>query len=201
MTADPTRARLRLVLIASVFAAPMVLAYVLYYSGWRPVGTRSHGELVTPARVTADVELKALDGSPARLRSTPARWALVYFGSSECTSACERALYTMRQVIAAQGKESHRARSVMVVTDTRALDRLRSQLKEYPELVALTGPGPDIERLARDFQVPAGSPLGGLHRIYVVDPLGNFVMSYPAETDPSGMRKDLHRLLRYSQVG
>jgi hypothetical protein len=49
--------------------------------------------------------------------------------------------------------------------------------------------------------LPAGSPLDNLNRVYLVDPLGNFMMSYPADADPTGMRKDLARLLRISQIG
>src|SRR5688572_14856094 len=134
-----TRARVRLLLLAAVFAAPVIFSYALYYSGWRPEETRTHGDLVTPARRVADVELKSLDGAAMRLTTSPPRWSLVYFGSSECATACERALYVMRQVIAAQGREAHRARPVMIVTDKRAVDKLRNQLKEYPTVVPLTG--------------------------------------------------------------
>jgi hypothetical protein len=37
--------------------------------------------------------------------------------------------------------------------------------------------------------------------IYLVDPLGNLMMRFPREPDPSKMLKDLQRLLRYSGVG
>jgi cytochrome oxidase Cu insertion factor (SCO1/SenC/PrrC family) len=195
------RARGRLILLAAIFSAPMMIAYFLYYSGWRPAVVHPHGELVTPARPIGDVEFKALDGQPVRFSSLQPRWRLVYFGSSECTSACERALYKIRQIIAAQNREAHRVRGVMVLTDTRALDKLRDQLKDYADITALMGSPANVTRFAREFEIPAGSALGGLHRIYVVDPLGNFLMSYPAEADPSGMRKDLTRLLRLSQIG
>jgi len=194
--------RLGLLLLAAMFAAPMVAAYVLYYSGWRPEEVRPHGDLVTPARRVADVELKSLvDGSPGRVTASPPRWSLVYFGSSDCTAACERALYVMRQVIAGQGREAHRLRPVMVLTDKRASGKLRNQLKDYPTVVPLIGSDAEIARLAREFDTPAGGALAGLHRIYLIDPLGNFFMSYPADVDPGGISKDLKRLLRYSQVG
>ncbi len=195
------RKRWQLVLIAAVFAAPMAAAYLLYYSGWRPDVGRAHGELVTPPRPVADVELTALDGKATRFGAFRQRWLLVYFGSGECTSACERALYQIRQVIAAQGRQADRLRGAMVVTDGRALDMLGYQIKDYPEVTVLTGLPVNVTRLAREFELPAGSALAGLHRIYVVDPLGNLMMSYPADADPSGMRKDLARLLRASQVG
>jgi cytochrome oxidase Cu insertion factor (SCO1/SenC/PrrC family) len=147
------------------------------------------------------VALTRLDGSATSFGALRTRWALVYFGSSDCQAACERALYHMRQVIAAQGREAHRLQSVMIVTDAAALTRLREQLKDFPQTHALTGARTAIERLAQEFALPAGGALAGLHRIYVVDPLGNLMMSYTADVDPNGMRKDLARLLRYSQIG
>jgi cytochrome oxidase Cu insertion factor (SCO1/SenC/PrrC family) len=38
-------------------------------------------------------------------------------------------------------------------------------------------------------------------RIYIIDPAGNLVMSYPADADPSYMKKDIKRLLKVSQIG
>ena len=38
-------------------------------------------------------------------------------------------------------------------------------------------------------------------RVYLVDPLGNLMMSYQPEDEPSGMIKDLERLLKYSGLG
>jgi cytochrome oxidase Cu insertion factor (SCO1/SenC/PrrC family) len=197
----PSRAwRLRLLLVAAVFIAPVALSYILFFSGWRPEKINPHGTLLTPARPVTDIELKKTDGSAARFSALPRRWMLLYVGSSECTSACERALYTMRQVIAAQGKESHRAYPAMVATDTHALDMLRNRLKEYPDVTAYTASAGDITRLRAELEIK-DSPATEPHYIYVVDPLGNFVMRYSVQTDPSGMRKDLQRLLRYSHIG
>lgn len=196
-----TRRRLRLLLLMAIFAAPLVFAYALYFGGWRPQGMTAHGELVKPARPVAEAELRTLDGRVLNFSSLRSSWLLLYFGSSRCEATCERTLWRMRQVISAQGREAHRVRAAMIVTDTGALDGLRRKLVGYPETLALTGSGVEQVRLARAFELPAGGALAGLHRIYVVDPLGNFMMSYPADADPNGMRKDLGRLLRYSQVG
>lgn len=201
LSKDVPHSRARLVLVAAAFAAPMAVAYLLYYGGWRPQSVHPHGELITPPHPVADVELTALDSGAVRFSSFQRRWLLLYFGPSECTSKCERALYKIQQLIAAQGRNAERVRGAMVVTDHRALEQLRYQLKEYPGVTAFVGPTANIERLAREFELPAGGALAGSHRIYVVDPLGNFMMSYSADADPSGMRKDLARLLRVSQVG
>jgi hypothetical protein len=46
-----------------------------------------------------------------------------------------------------------------------------------------------------------GTALDAPGRVYLIDPIGNLVLSYAPDADPSGMRKDLARLLRLSQVG
>jgi hypothetical protein len=38
-------------------------------------------------------------------------------------------------------------------------------------------------------------------RVYLVDPLGNLMMSYPADMNPKGMQTDLKKLLKNSWAG
>jgi cytochrome oxidase Cu insertion factor (SCO1/SenC/PrrC family) len=194
-------ARWKIVLLAALFAAPPLVAYVLYQSGWRSERTLNHGELVQPARPLDDVALATLEGRPHRLLALRGKWTLVYFGPAECLKPCIDNLYKMRQVHLAQGKDMERVQRVFIVTDPKALDLLRDTLKDYPGTLVLTGESDAIGQVARQFAVSAGSPLDNLHRLYLVDPLGNFMMSYPADADPTGLRKDLVRLLRVSRVG
>jgi cytochrome oxidase Cu insertion factor (SCO1/SenC/PrrC family) len=198
---NPSGSRRKLLLIAALFALPMLIAYVLYYSGWRPEAVHPHGELVQPARPVADAALVLLDGKPMRFSELRGKWTLVTFSAAECLSPCERNLVKMRQVIAAQGKEAERIQSMLIVKDAKMRDWLNYAIKDYPGMRAVIGPPEAFDALAREFTLPAGSPLDNLNRVYVVDPLGNFMMSYPADADPTGMRKDLARLLRVSQIG
>ncbi len=198
---NPSRTRRRLLLLAALFALPVIASYALYLGGWRPVSTGNHGELLQPARPLADAALVLLDGKPMRFSELRGKWTLVTFSPAECLKPCERNLTNMRQVIAAQGKDAERVQSVLVVTDGKALDWLRYAVKDYPGMRVITGPADSVAALAREFTLPAGSPLDNLNRVYLVDPLGNLMMSYPADADPTGMRKDLARLLRVSRIG
>ncbi|MDO8598272.1 MAG: SCO family protein [Sulfuricaulis sp.] len=198
---DPSGARRKLLLLAALFVLPMLVAYALYYSGWRPETVHPHGELVQSARPIADAALVLLDGKPIRFSELRGKWTLVTFSAAECLKPCERNLTKMRQVIAAQGKEANRLQSVLVVTDGKALDWLRYAIQDYPGMRVVTGPPDSVTALARQFTLPAGGPLDNLNRVYLMDPLGNFMMSYPADADPTGMRKDLARLLRLSRIG
>jgi cytochrome oxidase Cu insertion factor (SCO1/SenC/PrrC family) len=188
-------------LLAALFAVPVIVAYALYFSGWRPASTGNHGELVQPVRPIADATLTRLDGRTMRFSELRGKWTLITFSAAECLKPCERNLYNMRQVITAQGHKAERVQSVLVVTDLKALDLLRYAVQDYPGMHAIVGPPQTVSALARQFTLPAGSPLDNLNRVYVVDPLGNFMMSYPADADPNGIRKDLARLLRVSRIG
>jgi hypothetical protein len=46
-----------------------------------------------------------------------------------------------------------------------------------------------------------GLPPGEEGRVYVADPHGNLVLSYPPDADREGMRDDLKRLLSVSRIG
>ena len=198
---NPSGSRRKLLLLGALFALPMLVAYALYYSGWRPEAVHPHGELVQPARPVADAALVLLDGKPMRFSELHGKWTLVTFSAAECLSPCERNLVKMRQVIAAQGKEAERIQSILIVKDAKMRDWLNYAIKDYPGMRAVIGPPEAFDALAREFTLPAGSPLDNLNRIYLVDPLGNFMMSYPADADPTGLRKDLARLLRISRIG
>jgi len=198
---NPALGRRRLLLLAALFMLPVLVAYGLYYGGWRPSSTANHGELLQPARPVKDAALTLLSGESIRFSHWHGKWTLLLFSTAECLKPCERNLNNIRQIIAAQGKEAHRVRGVLVVTDGKALDWLRYAIKDYPDMQVVIGSQAAVNSLARQFVLPAGSPLENLNRVYLVDPSGNFMMSYPADADPTGMNKDIKRLLRVSQIG
>jgi hypothetical protein len=50
-------------------------------------------------------------------------------------------------------------------------------------------------------QLPDGANAVGTGRIYVIDPLGNLMMSYAADAKPKGLLEDMKRLLKLSSIG
>lgn len=193
------RSRWTLGLIAALFLSGFVAALVLVESGWRPAATRNYGDLVIPPRPLADVTLTDRAGAPVHVADLRGKWTWVYFGPGACPQPCRDNLYKMRQITIAQGKEAHRVQQVYVVTDAARVDP--ALLHDYPATQVLHGPPAAIRALGEQFELDQGGPLDGLHRLYLVDPLGNFMMSYPADADPSRINKDLKVLLRASQVG
>ena len=178
---DPVRrGRVKLALLGLFFAAPFALAWLTWWLDWAPGTTSNYGELILPPRPLAGAPLEALRG----------KWVLVSFDAAACDAYCERKLYFMRQVRRAQGKNQARVERLWVLPD-RAPPRAAL-------LEAIEG-----THLARDAGLAAQFPAAGAasDHLYLVDPLGNLMMRFPREPDPSRILKDLQRLLRVSQIG
>jgi cytochrome oxidase Cu insertion factor (SCO1/SenC/PrrC family) len=172
--------RLKLLLIFAACAAPFVLGTLAYVLDWAPGATANHGELITPPRPLAGAPLDTLRG----------KWVLVAFDAAACDARCERKLYFMRQVRRAQGKEMGRVERLWVLTDTAA---------PKPALVAALENARIVQPQSREFV--ANFPGNPAEHIYLIDPLGNLMLRFPKDPDPSKMIKDLQRLLKYSRVG
>ncbi len=174
------RGRAKLALLGLFFAAPFALAWLAWRLDWAPGTTSNYGELILPPRPLAGAPLEALRG----------KWVLVSFDAAACDAYCERKLYFMRQVRRAQGKNQARVERLWVISDGAAP---RAALLE-----AIEG-----TQLARDAGLAAHFPAAGTtsDHLYLVDPLGNLMMRFPREPDPSRILKDLQRLLRVSQIG
>jgi len=182
--------------LALIFLIPIAAAFF-----WKPTELVNQGELVQPARPVANIPLQTLDGETVPFAQLAGKWTMIYFGSADCPKSCETALYDMRQVRLAQGVNRERVQYVLVLVDGEPGQRLQALREEHPQLRVMTATPQDRQALAEAFRLPEGSPLDGLGRVYMVDPLGNFMMSYPQGADPTGMNRDLARLLKASRIG
>lgn len=188
---SPKRARITLLLVFALFAAPLVIAWVLNFTGdFKPAATTNHGTLVQPARPVAADGLVDARGDPVDPALFKEHWTLVYQLAGPCETACQEALYLLRQVRLAQGKNIDRVQRLLLLDAAPTAEWITELEAHYPGL-AVARPGSDMG--------DTGFPVPG--RIYLVDPLGNLMMEYAADAEPRGMIKDLERLLRISYVG
>lgn len=187
----PSSGRLMLLALATAFLLPIGVSVALYASSWQPARLANHGALIQPPRPIGDAALLTAEGRALSFGAFRGKWALVSFGA-RCPAACRQALYRMRQVHVALGKEMERVQRVFV-----AADGFGTSSGHDPGMTVIAGPPAGTRALARQF----GASFADDGRIYLVDPLGNLVLVYPPDSDPGGMRQDLVRLLQYSWVG
>jgi len=183
--------RTKFLLVLAVFALPMVAAWVAYF-GWRPTGHSNYGTLLDRPVPLADTAGEMSDGQPYDLDTLKGKWVMVHVGPAACDAVCEKSLYLMRQIRITQGKEQSRIERLWVVDDggVPAVSALEGQ-------EGLVVWKPESPAFLSQFRV---SDVRESH-IWLVDPLGNLMLRFPADPDPKGMMKDLKLLLKASQVG
>ena len=191
-----------LIILFAVFALPPLLSWFAftYLDLGGQQGAAAHGTLVTPPRPLPDwtpVELTNRDARETRLQG---KWTLLYPLDGKCGEPCEQNLYRMRQLRLATGKYADRVqRAVLVVNGDR--DAVTGeQLRDYPGQLLVFPGNMDGGALRALFELSAGDRPFAEERLYLVDPLGNLMMSYAGDVDPRGIIKDLTRLLKYSRV-
>jgi cytochrome oxidase Cu insertion factor (SCO1/SenC/PrrC family) len=206
---DPTSphasARLRLTLLLSLFAAPVLGAYALYFwapQGWRPAGRTHQGHLLNPARPVESLSLHDVAGQRVDTTVLRDKWTLLLVGSARCGENCRTRLYDTRQVRTALGRNMPRVQRIYVATDRDDIETLGALLaREHPDLRLLVTEGSEIDRLDRQFNVDGRSPLTHPGDLYLLDPHGNWLMVYTPADPPQGLLKDLKKLLRLSNIG
>ena len=174
-------------LVALAVFGPFVAALLLYYVpsdlDWLPrlPGSR---ELLEPPLAAPPAWLEAAPGAAdARYR-----WFLIYAKMAPCDRPCSATLERLKQVHAALAGDADRVQRVYwyagAVPDVPA-DRDLSLRNVDDAASAGTVRALGADRL-----------MGG--RVYVADPRGLIVVSYPADVDQKELLRDLKRLLSAS---
>lgn len=167
-------------LVALACFGPFLLAYALYFGPWGPTllqplaGSR---ELLTTA-VPVPAAWRAADDRP---------WQLTYARLTPCDLDCAGDLGRLLQVqLALGGDQELVQRGVWHVGELPPLEdaSLKASRLDGPEGAAL------VQTL--------GADRIGNGRVFVVDPLGNVILSYPKDVDQKELLRDLKRLLRGS---
>ena len=181
-------AKLKLLLLLLVSAAPVIASYFTYYVV-RPEGRRNYGELIEPQRPMPDLSGVDMQGLTRPLTGLKDQWLLISVADSACDEACEKHLYLSRQLRESLGKEKERVDWVWLRTgDSPVPSALLAGLATAQVLKL------DQTQLAAWLVPEKGQRLAD--HLYLVDPMGNWMMRFPVNADPAKVRKDLERLMR-----
>ncbi len=185
--------RWKMLAVLAVCAAPVIASYFTYYVV-RPEGRRNFGELVEPQRELPAITAITLEGQPVPLPSLKGQWLLVSVSSGQCGTACENHLYLQRQLREVLGKDKERLDRVWLIDDMAPVpEALQPALRDATVLRV------DGHQLQQWLAPAPGHALAD--HLYVVDPMGHWMMRFPAGLDRESAAKakrDLERLMRAS---
>jgi hypothetical protein len=185
--------RWQMLLVLLICAAPVVASYLTYYVV-RPQARSVFGTLVEPQRPLPDLVGVAPDGATSNLRALKGQWLLVTVSGGACDATCQQYLYMQRQLRESLGKEKDRVDRVWLINDDVAVAPAL-----LPALHGATVLRVPPAALAAWLAPQQGHALA--EHLYLVDPMGNWMMRFPAGLDLAGAAKakrDIERVLRAS---
>jgi len=189
------RGRWMLLLIAFVCAAPVIASYFTYYVIKPHGGSTNYGTLIDPQRpIPPALMVTDETGKTIPLASLRGVWLLVMADRSACDEACATKLYFMRQVRATQAGERQRITTVWLRSDAGPIPQKVSDA--YPDTRKFVA---DPAAVAAWLPADAGTQVSD--HIYMVDPNGNLMMRFPKNPNPSKIKGDVTKLLKWSSIG
>jgi len=198
INAQTRRGRVQMLFLLLACAAPVIASYFAYYVLKPEGGKTNFGTLVQPVQ----------DVNPAWF-DIPfnGKWTLlVARPAGECTiknESCLEALFLMRQLRIAVGRESSRVQLVWVNTDGKPVDP--EVLLAYDQKTA----GFQIQSLPADPKLRSEFDAwlnrdGAGQKIQLIDPSPAKMMVFPVTNSPKefgSIKKDLEKLLRLNRKG
>ena len=198
INARTRRGRIQMLLLLLACASPVIASYLAYYVFKPESGKTNFGTLVYPAQELNPAWFSVpIQGKWTMLIARPA---------SDCQikdDSCIEALFLMRQVKVAMGRENKRVQLLWVNTDGKPVDP--EVIKIYDEQSA----GLKVVTLPTDPLIKAQfeewlNKEGSGQQIQLIDPSPAKMMFFPVTNSPkefADMKKDLEKLLKLNHKG
>ncbi|CAM5783479.1 SCO family protein [Rhizobacter fulvus] len=186
--------RLKMLLVLAICAAPVIASYLTYFV-IRPEGRTNYSELIQPQRpLPGTLPLTDLQGRAVSPESLKGQWLLVVVSNAACDAACEKHLWLQRQLRETLGRDADRVDKLWLITDgATPRPETLAGVTTNTDATVLRVPRP---ALAAWFEPAAGRTLED--HLYIVDPLGNWMMRAPPDAEPAKLKSDVVKLLRAS---
>jgi cytochrome oxidase Cu insertion factor (SCO1/SenC/PrrC family) len=183
-----------IIIVFALFLTPVIVAILLHseWFSWQPGGTRNHGELIQPVIPLPDFDLLDAGGHTLSREDLADRWFIIHRRHIHCDDQCLEDLYWMRQIRRAQDRHQPDIGLMLVSTapiDDETLARINELAEDF-----LVVHGDQAEQLLKYFPETENS-----RGAYITDPMVNIILGYAADADPNGIRRDLRRLLTWTQ--
>lgn len=193
--------RKKLIIIAAWFLIPLALATIWYKvlpKSFLPSASTNNGELLDPIFTLDKFTQQTAKGVIFTNVEIEKIWTLVHFVQGECDEQCSQSLYKTRQLRISMGKDIDRLNRIAVLKQDGASESNQKMWASHPDLEVLiassNGVGAQIKSQVKNIQISRDS-------IFLVDPLGNVMMHFPASMEPKLIKKDIRKLLKLSHIG
>ncbi len=186
--------RIAIIAVFAIFLIPVVLATLMHseWFDWQPGGGRNHGELIEPVIELDDFLVTDAWDNPVSRETLEDQWQLIHVYDGDCDETCLEDLYWLRQVRLSQDRHQPEIGLVFLSPtkqSKQSLEAIRALADDY---LVLDGDA----AMSVLGQLPEADRQGGF---YISDPLTNIILRYSSDADHNGIRRDLSRLVTWTQ--
>jgi len=183
--------RWRMLLVLAICATPVAASYFSFYV--LKLSGSAYGDLISPTvDLPSDLTLRDLAGQKVSAESLKGQWLLTLVQDGACDAACEKKLFTQRQLREMLGKERDKLEKLWLVPDDVALrPELQQAVTSGVPVTVLRAPRAQLEAFLK---AAPGQNLND--HFFVIDPMGRWMLRSPPDADPGKLKNDLSRLLK-----
>ncbi len=190
--------RTELLLLIMLFAAPVVGAWLIFnYTNIGKGDSNSYGELVEPPVAIPKIALYSLTKGAIE-GELHGKWSLIYILPTKCEQACQQKITMLKQLKSSLVQNSDRLQLIVAYTtsaDTFDGAGVPPDFNWGNVLILSYAKFYGLASKRDDFLKP------DIGEFLLVDPAGNLMMRYNADSEGSGVLQDIKKLLRYSRAG
>ncbi|MBE8190191.1 MAG: hypothetical protein HAW58_04930 [Candidatus Thioglobus sp.] len=167
------------------FVLPIALGTAFFY--YNPTAftgsTVNYGRFVNPIITTKKADVVFSQATPGRLQGL---WSLG-FSADECENICQQALQDVKTIRLLMNADMRRIQGLLLTNSTNNLPISG---------ILFARPSANLRQKLSRLEAQTG------RKLFLIDPLGNVMLSYPAQKlDIKKVIKDLKRLFKYSRIG
>lgn len=177
--------------VVLICAMPVLASYYSFYV--MGLSGKAYGDLIVPTvDIPESLSLRDLAGQPVSVASLKGQWLLTVVQPAACDKACENQLFMQRQLREMLGKERDKLDKLWLIPDDEPLrPELQEAVSNGIPVQTLRVPRTELEAWLKP---AAGAKLQD--HIYIIDPVGRWMLREPVDPDPSKIKKDLDRLMK-----
>ena len=164
-----------LLLLATMFAAPGISAYLLYqHPNWVGSTKVNKGALLSPP-----ITLNALGNQ--------AKWQIIFWSPDACKQTCLKQLDMLARVRLALGRKLYLVDQQLILGDEHSAlnEKIKSALKERDF---------HVTQLSGDDKIKLNT-ISSEPQIFIANPDNFLILSYQSQVNPEDVYKDLKLLL------
>jgi protein SCO1/2 len=177
----------------------VIVIAAIVYATLDSINPSFHGSLISPPKPAANFTLTNQNQETTRLSDFLGKYILLFFGFTNCPDECPLTMGYLKQMYDKLGNQAEDVQVILITTDpdTDTPQVMGDFLNHFdPSFIGLTGKMDDLQSVWKNYGVTVMDN-GETHSsfIYLIDPRGNLMATYPLLDTAEGITADLQNLL------